>query len=327
MAEIISQQTLNHLPFKAEAINRWKNNSDLPKFLVALHDQPCVITGPDGVEHHSNYSDYGIYLFDGGLEKMRALAQELTDSSVNVYHQNPEKIKKKKHDFLKDKKFGLAAKSIVAWDGIDSAVLSESAFVSIYHTLEAGSDLDCSVTLLKSFHYKQAGYCLRAFIENVTLPLYFSHNEDKYELWKNDGFYVPSFRRKKEGLLDQLVSQKILTADLANKVGAVYGKLNAFVHSSVSSMIHSGHDAGEWRGLCFKLDEVYKWCDLVSECVEVGIQLAKIQTETWSRNLDTCSICHSENNYEEKRVDTVGEKQFVELVCKKCGHKWHRCMK
>jgi hypothetical protein len=327
MAEIISQQTVDGLPFKAEAITRWNEDSDLPKFLVALYNQPCVITGPDGVEHDSNYSDYGIYLFDGGLEKMTALAQELTESSVNVHHQNPEKIKKKKHDFMKDDQFGLAAKSIVAWEGIDSALLSESAFVSIYHTLEAGSDLDCSVTLLKSFHYKQAGYCLRAFIENATLPLYFSQNPDKYELWKKDGFNVPPFRRKKDGLLNQLASQKVLTSDLADKVGLIYGKLNAFVHSSVSGMIHSGHDSGEWRGLCFKLDEVHRWCGLVTECVEVGIHLAKIQTEIWLKTLnskpDICAICHSENNFKSKQVKSAGKEPLFEFVCKKCGHKWY----
>jgi hypothetical protein len=328
MAEIISQLAVNHLPFKAESIHRWKKSSDLPQFLVTLFDQPCVITGPDGVEHHSNYSDYGFYLFDGGIKKMKALAEELSESSLQVYHQNPEKIQKKKHDFLKDDQFGLAAKSVNAWDGITSAMLSESAFVSIYHTLEAGSDLDCSVTLLKSFHYKQAGYCLRAFIENVTLPLYFSQNPDKYELWKQEGFNTPSFRRKKDGLLNQLASQGILTADLAERVGIVYGKLNAFVHNSVSSMIHSGHDAGEWRGLCFKLDEVHKWCGLVSECVEVGILLAKIQTEMWLKTLaskvDVCSICHSENNYDKKQVDSAGKDSMFEFTCKKCGNKWHR---
>ena len=327
MAEIISQLTMNHLPFKAEAVSRWDENSDLQKFLVALYDQPCVMTGPDGVEHHSNYSDYGSYLFDGGIEKMNAFANELSESSEDVYHQNPDKIHKKKHEFLKDDHFGLAAKSIVAWEAIDSAMLSEDAFVSIYHTLEAGSDLDCSVLLLKSFNYKQAGYCLRAFIENVTLPLYFSQNPDKYELWKNDGFNTPSFRRKSDGLLNQLVSQGVLASDLAERVGLVYGKLNAFVHSSVSSMIHAGHDAGEWRGLCFKLDEVHKWCGLVTECVEVGIRLAKIQTEIWLQTLhskpDICTICHAENNFESKQIDSVGNEPLFELICKKCGHKWH----
>lgn len=328
MAEIISQPTLNHLPFKAEAISRWKRDSDLAKFLVTLFDQPCVITAPDGSEHHSNYSDYGYDLFDGGKDKVNTLAKELSESSVNDYHQNPKKIQSKKHNFLTDAKFGLAAKSIVAWDGIDSATLSEDAFVSIYHTLEAGSDLDCSVTLLKSFHYKQAGYCLRAFIENATLPLYFSQNPEKFELWKKEGFNTPSFRRKNDGLLDQLVSQGVLPADLAGRVGAVYGKLNAFVHSSISSMIHSGHDTGEWRGLCFKLDKVHNWCDLVTECVEVGIQLAKIQTDIWLKTLisnpDICTICHSENNFEKKQVRSAGKDLMFEFICKKCGHKWHR---
>ena len=100
MAEIISQLTVNHLPFKAEAINCWKKKSDLPKFLVALFDQPCVITGPDGVEHHSDYSDYGFYLFDGGIEKAKTLAKELSESSVNVYHRKPQVNSQEKAQFF-----------------------------------------------------------------------------------------------------------------------------------------------------------------------------------------------------------------------------------
>ena len=105
-------------------------------------------------------------------------------------------------------------------------------------------------------------------------------------------------------------------------------KFNAFVHSSVSSMIHSGHDTGEWRGLCFKLDEVHRWCGLVAECVEVGIHLAKIQTEIWLKTLnsnpDICTICHSKNNFEKKQVHSAGKDPLSEFICKKCGHKWHR---
>jgi len=328
MFEIIPQSALAHLPLKVEAINHWNEKTDLGKFLVTLFDQPCVITAPDGTRHESNYSDYGWSLFEDGCTNMKALAEELSKVSMDVYHQNPKNIHRRKHNFLRDAQFGRAAKSIVAWDGIDNAMLSESAFVSIYHTLEAGTDLDCSVKLLKSHYYKQAGYCLRAFIENATLPLYFSHNPDKYALWKKQGFNIPSFRRKNDGLLDQMVAQDIISTDLAKSAGTIYGKLNAFVHSSVSSMIHSGHDTGEWRGLCFKLDEVHNWCDLVAECVEVGIQLAKIQSDIWLKTLnsnpDICTICHSENNFEKKQVRSADKDPLFEFICKQCGHKWHR---
>src|SRR6202022_4303629 len=115
-------------------------------------------------------------------------------ASTDLHHQDPKKIQKTPHNFLKDKQFGEAAKAVIAWNAVESAILSESAFVSIYHILEAGCDLDCSVYLAKTHYYKQAGYCLRAFVENVTLPLYFSQNPKHFAAWKKDEFRIPRLR-------------------------------------------------------------------------------------------------------------------------------------
>lgn len=328
MAKIISQFTLTHLPFKAEPIASWTETSDLGKFLTALFDQPYEMTAPDGTTHESTYAGYGSYLLNYEGNRIKAHAEELSQISENVYHQNPDKIKPRRIDFLNDARFGQAAKSLVAWKGVTGAMLSDGIFVSIYHSLEAETDIDCSIALVKAHYYKQAGYCLRAFLENATLPLYFSQNPDKYAAWKKEQFHVPSFRKKGDGVLDRLVSQKIIGENLGARVGDVYGKLNAYVHSSVASMIHSGHEQGEWRGLCFKIDELYNWCDLLSECVEVGIQLAKIQTDVWLKilnsNPDICTICHTTNNFQKKEIPWKGHGALFEFICNQCGHKWHR---
>lgn len=324
--DIISERTLEFLPFKSEPISEWIATTDLAEFLFELFNQPSVIIAPDGSEHKSNYSSHGEHLFEEGARSMTKLADQLANASLDVYHQDARKIPKQKHDFLNDACFGQAAKALIAWKGVDSAILSESAFVSIHHILEAGSDLDCSVELAKTHYYKQASYCLRAFTENVTLPLYFSHNPHHLALWKSDQFRVPRFRGK-DGLLDQLSTQHLLSADLADQIGDIYGQLNASVHSSIEQMIHKGHDTGEWRGLSFKLDEFRAWSSLVSESVEAGIRMMKIQTDVWLKTLredpDMCSICHSHSNYSVKPKSFAGH-SLLEFTCKKCGHKWTR---
>jgi hypothetical protein len=328
-AHIISNETLKVLPFKPEAISAWSSETDLSKFLIELFNQPSVITAPDGSIHNSNYSHYGSYLFDEGITAMTRLAKEFSEGSLHVHHQNREKIEKREHDFLKDPNFGRAAKALVGWRGIDSAILSESAFVSIYHILEAGSDLDCSVELAKMYYYKQACYCLRAFVENVTLPLYFSQNPGDFAEWKRDKFRAPQFRGKR-GLLDQLVRQGLLTKKLRDIVADVYERLNAYVHSSVERMIHKGHDAGDWRGLSFKLDELEVWSSSLVACVETGIQIMKIQTDVWEKAVgddpDMCTICHSHDHYTVKSK-RFGSVPILEFTCKQCGHRWTKIVR
>jgi hypothetical protein len=313
MTEVISKSSLKYLPFKAEAINHWKDDTDLAKFLQEIF-------GP-------LYTSHAIDRFWEGVEEAKKLAGEFSIISLHVYHQNQEKIIKRKQDFLNDSNFGRAAKAIVAWRGIDEEMLSEGVFVSIHHTLEAASDLDCSIALVKMHYYKQAGYCLRTFLENVTLPLLFSQYPARYGDWKKDGFRIPRFRGK-DGLLASLVLSGAMSIALSERISELYDELNAFVHSSITSLIHSGHETGNWRGLSFKLDEIYKWCGLISECVEVGIHLAQIQTDIWLKKLnsnpDICTICHSEKNFDVKQLPWANDDSLFEFICKQCGHKWYR---
>jgi hypothetical protein len=323
---IISDRTLKFLPFKSDPISAWTSATDLRKFLIELFNQPSVIIAPDGSRHESNYSHFGESLFDEGITKMAQLATEFSTGSTQVHHQDSKKISKKEHDFLQDPHFGRTAKALIAWQGVDSAILSESVFVSIHHILEAGSDLDCSVELAKTYYYKQASYCLRAFIENVTLPLYFSQNPSDFAEWKKEQFRMPRFRGER-GLLDQLVGQGLLSEKLGERVNVIYGQLNAYVHSSVEKMIHKGHDTGDWRGLSFKLDEFQVWSSSLSSAVEVGIQIMKIQTDIWEKTLhddpDMCTICHSSNHYTVKPKSFAGH-SLLEFTCKKCGNNWTR---
>jgi hypothetical protein len=156
--------------------------------------------------------------------------------------------------------------------------------------------------------------------------LYFSQNPSDLAQWKREQFRVPRFRGER-GLLEQLVRQGLLSKKLSDRVAAVYGQLNAYVHSSVEKMIHKGHDTGDWRGLSFKLDEFQVWSSSLIAAVEAGIQIMKIQTDVWERALDDdpdmCTTCHSHSNYAVRRR-RFGSIPLLEFTCKQCGHKWRR---
>jgi len=111
---VISDQTLEFLPFKSESIDAWTSGTDLNQFLIELFNQPSVITAPDGSKHESNFSHFGAHLFEEGITAMTQLAKEFSEASKHVHHQDPKKIPNTEYDFLKDPHFGRAAKALVA---------------------------------------------------------------------------------------------------------------------------------------------------------------------------------------------------------------------
>lgn len=85
MSDLIPDASLAHLPFKAEPISTWTEETDLARFLSDLFDTPAVVIAPDGERHEGTYREYGEGLFAGGLESMREFAATLTQRSLDVY--------------------------------------------------------------------------------------------------------------------------------------------------------------------------------------------------------------------------------------------------
>ena len=75
---------------------------------------------------------------------------------------------------------GGALKYAIAWHQLTGSILSESAFSSLPHILEAGLDLECSIDLAMDHYYKQASQILRGFLEGQVLDLVLAIDEQAF---------------------------------------------------------------------------------------------------------------------------------------------------
>jgi len=157
----------NLLPFKEEAICQWDEKDDILAFLRALLDKDYIAIDEYGKEIKGNYSGVA----DGFFQNDR----KVVDKWVDQFAQPGERYAQIPHRAYFDASsvFGKATKYFIAWKEIVANVLAESEFFSIVHTLEAELDISSSFLLAANLYYKQAFQVLRAYIENLVLPVYF----------------------------------------------------------------------------------------------------------------------------------------------------------
>ncbi len=211
------------------------------------------------------------------------------------------------------------------------AVLSESAFFSIGHTLETQTDLEASFRLVGHLYYKHAMQGLRGFIEDLVLPVWFAAKPDDFAKWRAGSRYrVPQMQtregsREKTGMLDALAEAGQLSADLAAKTAILYGELNGAIHTKEQRLINRGSDRGAFRGEVYKADDFAEWSQLVSELVTVGAWLLSAQERQWRKLREEhpiiCDICHNWSEFRverERHSDGTGES--VTFHCDVCGH-------
>jgi hypothetical protein len=324
--QIIPQSCLTLLPFAAQPVPAWGEDSDLLRFLTCLFDKPAVLIDSRGTKYQGTYSSYGRYLYEHGVKKVLGLSESFGESARAAKPAPAASTKLEPvPDFSGDSNFGLMAKYYVAWDGVTSEVLSESAFFSIAHVLESEAEIDCSILLASKLYYKQALQVLRNYIEGAILQLYLSGNLSAFSDWKANAFRIPSFRGR-NGMLENLISRGILPGTLADEASALYGELNGSIHGAEDKLIHRGTFTREWSGLIFQYDCFQEWCGYRTQCITLGIHLLHIGTNLWQEILaaDTtgiyCSTCHSKNNFDASERQIPGH-AVTTLECRTCGNR------
>ena len=150
----LDSSSVNALPLKAEPIVLWSKSSDLYSFLGDLYDGEII---DDSCRRAPlSYRVYGETLFDRGKSpflKTAAEFQTVAESNRPEPRPSEDPIQiDAPPNFLEDESFGLMAKHSIAWSAVVEALLSESQFFSLPHTLEAGEELDCSVLLAKNLY-------------------------------------------------------------------------------------------------------------------------------------------------------------------------------
>lgn len=272
-------------------------------------------------------------------------ADDLSAGSEETYHER-KKETPARIDYRDDPILGGFAKAWIAWRAVETELLSENGSFSLAHTLEATSDIDCALQLVKRFYYRQARICLRTFIEDLVYPLYFFHHRSAFEEWKAGTGQLPTMRGK-NGILDSLVQQNELDAGVAARLDKIHKAGNSSVHGAAATMIHAGIHRREWRGHSFKAAELEAWLATAKECLECGICVVKRISDDWLAATQNgphfCRRCHSQKftakKYEYRpwvpvHIDLGGVKVTLPepegprpdlyiFECSGCGAVWH----
>ena len=159
MTQIIPASCLKLLDFYREPVSSWSDTCDLQVFLYELCDTPATFIDGDGNVTVSTYRSYGKTLFDRGREEFEKKAQEFTRVAMENKSSPVDGVEiriENTPDFKTDPDFGLMAKYAIAWRAANEVVLSDGAFFSLSHTLEADHEIDCSILLASNLYYKQA---------------------------------------------------------------------------------------------------------------------------------------------------------------------------
>lgn len=267
------------LTLSAEPIASWADDCDLALFLGDLFDHDLVMKLPDGTVHRNNCREYGLDLYARGKASYLAKAVEFGASAQEHHFETlpdqgvPDIIPA----FEQDPEFGRMAKYAIALDAVTTAMLEDGAFFSVAHTLEALSELECSVLLASRLYYKHALQVLRGFLELSVLHLAFAKYPDRFQRWqrRDPSFRIPSLRgsAQERGLLEQLEIEGAIPPDLRQQAELLYGRLNGAIHSNEARLIHRGTDAKTWVGLQFKQDQYLDWCGYFAQVVTVGVRL------------------------------------------------------
>lgn len=319
--EIIPSQSVALLPFHIEPLSNWTEGCDLYRFLYSLFDQTTIATNAAGETFEINYSSYGKHLFEKGIERL-ILASD--DFYKNASEATPVPATERQVEdipyFSEDDNFSLVAKYAIAWDSVLSAVLSESAFFSLAHVLETDTELNSSMLLASNLYYKQALQVLRNFLEEVVVELHFCANPNVFEGWKSGRFRMPRFRGK-SGMLRELVSEKLLSEELASVASNLYENLNGSIHGAEDRLVHTGIFTGNNAGLLFKYDRFTEWARYFSECVDFGIQVRRLTVNYWAQSRPDdriqCNVCHQEDFNVEN--DIFAGHSYLKLTCRNCG--------
>jgi hypothetical protein len=135
-------------------------------------------------------------------------------------------------------------------------------------------------------------------------------------------------RRKRHGILDQLVAHREIDRTLAAKTSELYDTLNGAIHAKEMRLLHRGTDRGQYRGEVFKRDDFAEWCARVSESVAVGAHLLAITVDQARRLSERfpliCVSCHNTDEFTITREAHLNDDGVTATVhCVRCGDDAH----
>jgi|GEM_PF-1464821 hypothetical protein len=309
----ISHAALTYLPFISESIESWNSQSDIGLFVREIFSGSMTTLWPEGrrqTTRSSNpESDWIVRGQGEALGIMQAFAEASGSENLTLSAEESSAV-------------ALSLKYRLAWKALCNAVLSESAFGSLPHILEAEDDLECSIELAKRHFYKQAMQVLRAFLEGQIVDLVLARDNVAFAMWKQGNYRIPNLRGK-DGLLKQLQKSGILALPMTDRIDRAYSTLNSSIHGREDMLINSGLFAGNHTGRAFRTDKLDLWSQQLGETVQIGVLLMKEKTKIWLNNLQSqwkmCEVCR-EQTLEKSILFVFGGEEFARSSCRICKH-------
>ncbi len=310
--DIVPPYAFAHFPFAAEPVGTWNEDGDLGRFIADLYDVRIGKLDADGTYEVTSSRAQAPDFFEQAHNQafaMRSMFEcdfgEDADAPAHRLEAN----------------LGAALKGFAAFDATSSAVLSESAFVSLPHILEGSTDLVCVLQLAALQFYKQATQVLRGFVEGQVVDLHLARHPEQHRRWRNGSYKLPSLRGE-QGLLKKLERAGALDATLAARIEALYGEMNAFVHGAEPALINSGLFQADHTGHAFREDKFEIWSRHFVEASELGVRLLQAKSVLWARELklqtDLCETCWEPTLGAGDRFD-FGGREHVKRRCATCG--------
>jgi hypothetical protein len=307
-ANVLPAAVINRLPLTRDGVVRWTTGSDLYSLIADLCCVRTIMVTKEE-ERETDFTTQASDRFSEACASAKRLLKRFAKGpkapAIRILGQDPI--------------LGGALKSIVAWDVVVDALLSESAFPSLPHLLESSSDLQSSAWLASEGFYKQANQVLRGFLEAQVVAVALATDKASFRLWRL-GQYPGGPLRGKNGLLRRLQSNGILEEPLIIRFAALYKELNAEIHGSEGTFIHSGIFAGVHEGHVFRPDRLTQWCSRIIEAVEISLPTLRAEVDRWqseSRDSSTCNVCR-EGPLVERDTFGIGAKSYRRRQCDAC---------
>jgi len=136
---------------------------------------------------------------------------------------------------------------------------------------------------------------------------------------QNGKFRLPWFRGK-DGLLERLTKEGLISLELKKRTSNIYAKLNSYIHSMERNLIHRGAYKGSYKGFIFDYNYFKIWCNSFSDVVDNGILLLDAHFEQVAKIKKSgivCSICHNKTKFDSEEDEFAGTK-YLRLTCKVC---------
>ena len=151
------------------------------------------------------------------------------------------------------------------------------------------------------------------------MPLHFCIDRASFREWRDGNYRIPRFRGRNQ-LLEQLVARSLLSEQIANDIGDLYGRLSGSIHNEEEELAFSGVLGGNDLVVGFSIERLHEWADLYATTLDVAIREVIATIDVWDANRPAdpfCATCHNETEFTIV-AERFGQELYDKSTCTRC---------